>query len=73
MHYYACMQDEACGQLAISKNKSYEAEIAALKNQNAALQMKIQALDNYRQAKHKEYAELETIYKKLKAKHSNCR
>lgn len=68
------MQDEACGQLAISKNKSYEAEIAALKNQYAALQMEIQAvLEKYRQAKHKEYAELETIYKKLKAKHSNCR
>uniref|UniRef100_J3LVF1 Uncharacterized protein n=1 Tax=Oryza brachyantha TaxID=4533 RepID=J3LVF1_ORYBR len=52
------MADVACTQLARSSIKSYEAEIAALKHQIEALQMKVQALENYRHAKHKEYAGL---------------
>nr|AHW98575.1 hypothetical protein [Oryza punctata] len=65
------LRHAASRRLNVEKNKSYEAEIAGLNQQISALQMKIQALDKYRQNRNKEYCDLEKKFKALEIKHTD--
>nr|AHW98521.1 hypothetical protein [Oryza sativa f. spontanea] len=62
---------EASRRLNVEKNKSYEAQIAGLNQQISALQMKIQALDKYRQNRNRDYCELEKKFKALEIRHTD--
>lgn len=61
----------ASRRLNVEKNKSYEAQIAGLNQQISALQMKIQALDKYRQNRNRDYCELEKKFKALEIRHTD--